>query len=227
MDLQRGDHMGKLFFYSDQVKESPGNVRMDELLFAGIEPKNIKIGYIPSTEDKEKKYFHTKVQYYLEYGIQYFMFFDLYSEFDPLKIKELLSCDILYLSAGNPIEFREAIKKRKMDKVLRNYFEKGGIIVGVSGGAVQLGKSANLFQLFIGDSNEDELDTLNFVDFEFLPHYNRWNDEFKREVLSYSKTAGTTVYAGNDGDGLIVHEDGTVQMIGDIVVINDRGKISK
>jgi dipeptidase E len=89
----------------------------------------------------------------------------------------------------------------------------------VSGGAVQLGKSANLFQLFIGDSNEDELDTLNFVDFEFLPHYNRWNDDFKREVLTYFKTAGTTVYAGNDGDGLIVHEDGTLQMIGDIVVI--------
>lgn len=47
--------MGKLFFYSDQVKESPGNVRMDELLFAGMEPKNIKIGYIPSTRDGFKR----------------------------------------------------------------------------------------------------------------------------------------------------------------------------
>lgn len=27
--------MGKIYFYSDQVNESPGNRRLDELLFSG------------------------------------------------------------------------------------------------------------------------------------------------------------------------------------------------
>lgn len=66
--------MGKLFFYSDQVVESPGNRRLDNILLTGKDPKSIKIGYIPSTEDKEKTYFNTKAQYYREYGIQDIIF---------------------------------------------------------------------------------------------------------------------------------------------------------
>jgi len=42
------------------------------------------------------------------------MFFDLYDEFNSLKIDELLECDIIHLSAGDPIEFRNAIKHRNI-----------------------------------------------------------------------------------------------------------------
>lgn len=212
--------MGKLFFYSDQVVESPGNRRLDDLLFAGLNTESIKVAYIPSTEDKDRKYFNIKAQYYRDYGIYNLMFFDIYSGFNPLKIEELLNADIIHLSAGNPIEFRKIIKKRKMEQVLRDYYNKGGTIVGVSGGAVQLGKSTKLFQIFIDDNDDTELDALNLVDFEFLPHYNRWNDDYKRKVRKYAESTGTTVYAGNDGDGIIV-ENNKVQMIGDIVVINE------
>lgn len=210
--------MGKLFFYSDQIIESSGNQRLDNILLDGMDTKNTKIGYIPSTEDREKTHFNTKVQYYRNYGIRDIMFFDIYSEFDLSKIDELLKCDIIHLSAGNPIEFRNAIKHRNMDKVLCDYFKQGGTFVGVSGGAVQLGKSIKLFQMFIGNSDE-VLEGLQLVKFEFLPHYNRWNEDYKIDVHNYAKTTGTTVYAGNDGDGIIV-EDNKIQMIGDIVVIN-------
>lgn len=212
--------MGKLFFYSDQVVESLGNQRLDKILFSRLIPDKIKIGYIPSTEDRGHKYFQTKVKYYRHYGIQDILFFDLYSNFNLMKIKELLSCDIIHLSAGNPIEFRKAINNRNMKKVLWDYYNNGGTIVGVSGGAVQLGKSAKLFQLFTGTLTNEELDTLSFVDFEFLPHYNRWTDDFKREVLRYSQSTGTTVFAGNDGDGLIV-EDGKIEIIGEVLTISD------
>lgn len=79
-----------------------------------MDSKSIKIGYIPSTEDREKTYFNTKVKYYRDYGIQNIMFFDLYDEFNSLKIDELLECDIIHLSAGDPIEFRNAIKHRNI-----------------------------------------------------------------------------------------------------------------
>lgn len=77
--------------------------------------------------------------------------------------------------------------------------------------------------MFTGILNNEELDTLRFVDFEFLPHNNRWTDDFKQEVLRYSQSTGTTVFAGNDGDGLIV-EDGTIQIVGEVIKISD-GKI--
>ncbi|WP_216647466.1 Type 1 glutamine amidotransferase-like domain-containing protein [Bacillus sp. THAF10] len=181
--------------------------------------ETLKIGYIPSTEDKDKSYFQTKVQYYRKYGVKDIIFFDLYQEFHSEKIEELLSCDIIHLSAGNPIAFRQALRARQMEPVLKKYFEQGGTIVGVSGGAVQLGKSAHLFQLFSEGSVKVELNTLGLVDFEFLPHYNRWDDQFKEAVKTFSKTTNTKIYAGNDGDGLIV-EDGKVTFIGDIRVVN-------
>ncbi|TWT04693.1 Type 1 glutamine amidotransferase-like domain-containing protein [Planomicrobium sp. CPCC 101079] len=158
--------MGKLFFYSDQTLELSDNERLDRILLDGRDSINTTIGYIPSTEDREKTHFNTKVHYYRNYGIKELMFFDLYSEFDSSKIGELLKCDIIHLSAGNPVEFRNAIKHRGMDKILSNYFNGGGTIVGVSGRAVQFGMSINLFQLFTGDLVQG-LEALQFVDFEF------------------------------------------------------------
>lgn len=210
--------MGKLLFYSDQVVESTGNKRLDCFLFSGLDNKNMRIGYIPSTEDKGKVHFHKKTLYYQSYGIEDIMFFDLYDGFNSSKIKDLIECDIIHLAAGNPIEFSKALERRKLKKVLRDYVEEGGTIVGVSGGAVQLGKSITLFQLFIGDV-EEELDGLHLVDFEFLPHYNRWTSDYKSKVQQYAKQTGTTVYAGNDGDGIVV-ENGEIEMVGNIVLIN-------
>ena len=215
--------MGKLFFYSDQVVETPGNERLDQLLLEGLDPETIKMAYIPSTEDSEKMYFNLKAQYYRNYGIRKILFFDLYSEFDLSKVDELLKCDIIHLSAGNPIELRKALKYREMDGYFRDYLDRGGIFAGVSAGAVQFGKSTKLFQLYAGDSGE-EIECLQFVDFEFLPHYNRWDERYKKQVQDYAQATGTTVYAGNDGDGIIV-DNGKVEFIGDIIVINGRETI--
>lgn len=216
--MTRAVNMGKLFFYSDQIAETPGNRRLDERLLEGLDPETAKIAYIPSTEDKEQKYYTLKAEYYRGYGIRNMMFFDLYSEFDSGKIEELLQCDIIHLSAGNPIELRQALRRRGMDKHLKAYFNQGGVLVGVSAGAVQFGKSTKLFQLYADDSGET-MEALRFVDFEFLPHYNRWNETFKEQVLDYARATGTIVYAGNDGDGLIV-EDGVMQFIGDVIALN-------
>lgn len=210
--------MGKLFFYSDQVSETPGNERLDRRLLEGLDPEKLKIAYIPSTEDRDKTYFRLKAQYYRHYGIRDMMFFDLFSEYDAAQMEALLKSDIIHLSAGNPIELRKALERRGMDELLREYFNGGGILVGVSAGAVQFGKSAKLFQLFIGDSGE-ELTAVQLADFDFLPHYNRWDEAYKKKVHAYAETTGTTVYAGNDGDGLIV-ENGEIHLIGDITVIN-------
>ncbi|WP_335870851.1 Type 1 glutamine amidotransferase-like domain-containing protein [Bacillus sp. 2205SS5-2] len=94
------------------------------------------------------------------------MFFDLHSECKSSKVEELLKRDIIHLSAGNPIKFRNALKQRNMEKVLCDSSNQDGIIVGVSGGAVQLGKSTKLFQMFMGDSDE-EVEALQLVNFNF------------------------------------------------------------
>ncbi len=50
--------MGEIFFYSDQIIEPLGNQRLDNILLDGMDIKNVKIGYIPSAEDKERTNFN-------------------------------------------------------------------------------------------------------------------------------------------------------------------------
>ncbi len=54
----------------------------------------------------------------------------------------------------------------------------------MSGGSLQLTKTVAIYKSFIGDlrdvTYEDYLglSAMNLVDFEFLPHYNRWSQDF-------------------------------------------------
>lgn len=190
---KRCEISGRLFFYSDQVIESPGNRNLDTLLLADHVPAQIRIGYIPSTADPDRQFFRNKAAYYGEYGVRHLLFFDLYGKFDRGKVSDLLACDIIHLSAGNPLQFRQSLMARGISTILRDYYHAGGTLVGVSGGAVQLGQSARLFQLLTGslddsvDSGSD-LRTLQLVDFDFLPHFNRWTEPVTRvgEILQIS-----------------------------------------
>jgi dipeptidase E len=200
--------MGKLYFYSDQIID--GNKRLDLDLINSFGGKQIKLGYIPSCGDKERKYYCKQKDYYSQYNIKDFLFYDVDDEYDEALTNELLSCDIIHISGGDPIYCLTNMHKRNFYAVLRQYFNNNGTIVGVSGGAVQLGKNAGLFKVFQSNIDDaiytlDNLKALGIADFEFLPHYNRWNDSFKNAVKEYSRRVNTTICACNDGDGIILN----------------------
>ena len=215
--------MGKLFFYSDQIIEE--NKRIDLELIKRTEKNQIKLGYIPSCGDKNRKYFNKQIDYYSQYNITDFMFLDLDSEFNNELVEELLTCDIIHISGGDPIYCLTNMRKRNFYSVLKEYYLNDGILVGVSGGAVQLGKNAVSFKIFQSSLDEalnefDNLQTMGVVDFEFLPHYNRWGEEFKDLVKEYSRMVKTTIYACDDGDGIII-DNGTIAFIGTIKKIEN------
>lgn len=88
---------------------------------------------------------------------------------------------------------------------------------------MQLGLTTALFKMFTSTltdalNERPNLATLGLVDFEFLPHYNRWTDEFKLDVMKYAETTGVTIFACDDGDGLIVNEHG-IHPVGNVKMI--------
>ena len=215
--------MMELVLYSDQVSDK--NRIVNEKMLELISKEKVKLGYIPSTGDKDRAFFNAQVEFYHKYGIDDFLFFDLDDEYDPLKIEELLSCDVIHLSAGNPIYFLNNIKRRRFELILQKYVQNGGLLIGVSGGAVQIGRSAGLYKVFIDHldsaiSNIKEFDALGLVDFEILPHYNRWDEDYKKDVKEYSKKLRTIIYALHDGDGIIVNGD-SIEFIGNVIKIEN------
>ncbi len=216
--------MRKLVLYSDQ--DNKNNEKVDAKLLSIIQVPSAKIAYIPSGGDKDRQYFQNICEHYKKLGFEDFLFFDLDDEYDPTKIDELLACHIIHLSAGDPIYFNQNIKRRNFVRVLRNFVDQGGILVGVSGGSLQLTKTVAIYKAFIGNldgityEDYEGLFGLNLVDFEFLPHFNRWNQGFIDKVKSYSAKFSCLIFACRDGDGIVVN-DTEIEFVGDIVKIEN------
>ena len=198
--------MGKLFMYSDQVIDE--NRKIDKKLFESFGKAEPAIAYIPCNGDGDRSHYRKQLRYYQRYGLGELLFFDIADEYDEGLLETLMESDAIHLSGGSPLIFRENLRKRGLDSFLIDYYNKGGILAGVSGGAVQFGLGAGIFDLFQNGLESalqtyTQLETMQVVPFEFLPHYNRWSVSFKQSVEEYTLTTGRMVYAAEDGDGII------------------------
>jgi dipeptidase E len=216
--------MKKIVLHSKQIE---GNTEVDEAFLELLSTDKPKIGYIPSCSDLDRKYFKEQKDWYKRFGIDDLFYFDLDKEFDQSKTKELLSCDAIFLSGGDTIYFLKNIQAHGFVKILRQYVEDGGILIGVSAGSVLMTSNIEISTL---DHNHDtkkleDMSALDLVGFEFYPHLNRNRDIFLDEIKQYSKKSKSVIYACEDGAGIIVDGNKT-HFYGNIVKIKN-GKISE
>jgi len=208
----------KIVLYSDQIIKA--NRKVDYELLQLLNKKNPSIGYIPSCSDLTRKYFNPKVQYYNELGISNIQYFDLDKEYDGTKINDIFKSDAIHLSGGNTFYFLHLLKKRNLVKSLQLYVEQGGILIGISAGSIILSKTIDMAQF--GDEaivGIDDRCSLGIVDFHFMPHWS--NDEsikYLDLLKEYSIVKKTTIYACNDGDGIVIDGD-NIKFIGNVIKI--------
>ncbi|MFC1641016.1 Type 1 glutamine amidotransferase-like domain-containing protein, partial [Patescibacteria group bacterium] len=108
------------------------------------------------------------------------------------------------------------------DSVLRDYVEKGGVLVGVSAGSMVMSPKIDVGA--VDDDMEGTLNEIGLTDltamglsgFEFFPHLNKDVDELTKRLKVYSKIEDSVVYACQDGDGIVVNGD-DIQFIGDVL----------
>lgn len=211
---------GAIIFYSDQVL--PENERLDKRFLEMIGKDKPKLAYIPSASDSTRKYYCEKCEYYKKYGIEGLLYFDLNKEYDPSLTDELLACDAIHLSGGDPFQFLGAIRKRDFGPVLKKYHADGGILLGISAGAIVLTPSINISHVFY-KSRTDQHQAVGLVDFHFLPHWNLREDRLEA-VKRFSLENKATVYACCDGAGMVM-QGGKIELVGDVVRI-DKGLIA-
>ena len=206
--------MCKLVLLSDQIIGKTKEV--DNELIKILNNQNPKIAYIPSVNDKTRKYYNQKLEYYRSLGINNLMYFDIGEEYDETNIKELLECDAIHLSGGDTVNFLKNIKRRKFYEVLYKFVCKGGILIGISAGAILMSKDIDI--VLINQEKDDNLtDTrgLGMVDFDIMPHWGR-ADYSLDDVISYSIKKRRNVYLCKDGEGVIVNE-GKINVIGSVI----------
>jgi dipeptidase E len=209
--------MKKLVLYSDQVP-ALRNTADKELknLFKRPRPT---VGFIPSSADPERKYYNDRKAFYTQLGMNLAVYFELDIEWQPDRLKSLLGCDAIHLSGGNTYYFLMWLRKRKMMEVLREYVAKGGVLVGVSAGAILMTPDITTSSL-CGDElvpGETDFKGLGLVDFAFVPHYG-YGSFTLDDVKKYARKKQTVVYAARDTGAIIVN-DNKVKCIGDVIKI--------
>jgi len=176
------------------------------------------VAYIPSCTDENRDYFNQKVKYYSRLGIRDLFYFDLDKEYAEDQISKLLSCDVIHLSGGNTFRFLYNLQRRNFSVLLRKYVHDGGILVGVSAGAILMSHTIKAARIV--DTNEvalTDLTGIGLVGFDFFPHYEGDND-YLNAVLQFSRHQKSISYLCSDSDGIIIN-NGVIKIIGNPLII--------
>jgi dipeptidase E len=170
-----------------------------------------KLTFIPSSSYDAESDFKFFVEEFSKLGVQRFMHFCVDTPFTKTMLKEVLKSDLIFLGGGNTFYFLKHLKKAKMFDHFNKFLKRGGVLCGLSAGAIVLTPHVHTasFPHFDRDENPFEMKNLSamrVVNFEFFPHYKN-SRRYDAELLHHSKKSKLPLYAVADGGGIIVEDD--------------------
>ncbi|WFR62306.1 Type 1 glutamine amidotransferase-like domain-containing protein [Paenibacillus amylolyticus] len=207
---------------SDMVFES--NDKLDQRIRSLFNSEQPSIGYIPSCSDPERKYFEHTRRYYNQIGIDNIHYYDLDLEYEENTFGSIYECDVIHLSGGNTFYFLSLLQKRNMLGQLRSYVKSVSILIGVSAGSILSTPTIEIAG-YGEDADENNVDlndmkALGLVDFEFAPHWDGSEDTLD-SLRKYTRINRTTVYACQDGGGLVMNGE-SVELYGNVCLVDYR-----
>jgi len=175
-----------------------------------------RIAWIPPFTDVNRARFLSAQKQFRRFGFDHLEYCDIDQKANEAQLSRLEQYDIVYLSGGDPLRFRANILRTGLFVQLRRCLDKGRLLVGASGGSLQLTKNVSLFRLqtaSVGEvfADRNEYEALGFVGYELLPHLNRFDEEFLEKVRKYSQRIEHDIVAIHDG-AAVLH--GTLDVFG-------------
>lgn len=204
--------MSTLILLSDLRNMNPALKSKIKDLIGG---QSFRLAYIPSRTDKERLYFEKGKPELKSLGVNDFFYFDADEEFVESKMEEFKRCDGIFLSGGNTYQFLKNLKERNIVSNIKEMVNEGKPLIGVSAGSMIMSKSIKIAAFH--DKNEVQLTELNgleLVGFEFMPHWNREKNQIDK-LLEYSVLQEESIYTCHDGDGIVIDDD-KIKFYGDI-----------
>lgn len=213
----------RLVFYSGGQDEN--NALLHRAL-AKMVGHGRSITYVPFSHENGQYFFRRMKKRYTRFGFKKFRYFDVDSDFLRKEMNEALKSDVIYLSGGNTFYFLKHLRQSGFLKRLQAFARRGGVIAGLSAGAIILTPHIHLagYPPHEGDENEvrlKNLKALRLVNFEFLPHYSNSN-KTNAAMVRYSRRSKLPILACPDGSGIVV--DGSVLQFFGRVYLFYRGK---
>jgi dipeptidase E len=217
----------KLVLYSGG--DDKDNKQLDKAFLELLGKKNPVVTFIPSSSYLSEQEFKVFVKHYSKYKISRFIHFPVDVPFDRIMFQEVMRSDAIHMGGGNTFYFLNSLRKAKLINNLREFVYQGGVLTGLSAGAIIMTENIELASYPEFDRDENvvglkNLSSLNLLDFAFFPHFKnstRYDVAFKR----YSKLKKKVIYACPDGAGIVVN-DGELRFIGKTYAYSEGHKFS-
>jgi peptidase E len=167
-----------------------------------------RIAWVPPFSEMGHARFPASHELFKAYGFSDLEYCDIDNEPNEEQLGHLDQYDVIYLTGGDPIGFRRNILRVGLAKRLQQYLTTGLLIVAASGGSMQLTKNVSLFRLGTAPldevfENRDDYEALGIVDYEILPHMNRFEPSFLEIVRRYSERVDHDVIGLADGAAVL------------------------
>ena len=199
----------KLVFYSGGDEKE--NLTLDNSFLELIDKKNPVITFIPSSSYLSEQEFKSFVRHYSKFKITRFIYFPIDVPFDKIIFSEVMRSDAIHMAGGNTFYFLNSLRKAKLLPQLKKFAEKGGVLSGLSAGAIMM--TENIEMAGNPDFDRDEnivnvknLSALNLVDFLFFPHFKN-SPRYDAVFNKYTRSTDKIIYACPDGAGIVVKDD--------------------
>ena len=199
----------KLVLYSGGSEEDNHFLNERALELTGV--SSPKLTLIPSSSYDAEVDFKFFVQEFQAFGVHRFMHFCVDIPYTKTVFNEVFQSDLIFLGGGNTFYFLKHLKKAGMFPHFKKFLDRGGVVCGLSAGAIVLTPHAHTatFPHFDRDDNPfgmKNLSAMRLVNFEFFPHYKN-SKRYDEELLHHSKKSDLPLYACSDGGGIVVENE--------------------
>lgn len=207
----------KLVLYSGYDE---ANAPIDAEAMRMVGRKNPRVVFIPSANHVPDFEYDYVCETFAEHGVKNISLFNIdrpYSIADAERI--IKSADMIYLSGGNTFYFLKSIRRNHFDRLLIKFVQRGGVLAGLSAGAIMMTPNINTasYPKFDRDENAVAIrnfDALGLLNFEFFPHYTP-EPEYARELKKQSLTLKHPIYGVSDGGGITL-DGGRLSFFGNV-----------
>jgi len=181
-----------------------------------------RIAWIPPFTRMGRDRFPAAQRLFASHGFSDLHHCDIDEEPDERLLTHLDQFDVVYLTGGDPIGFRQNIIRAGLSPQLRHCLAAGRLIVAASGGSMQLTQNVSLFRLVNEPldaviATRGDYEGLGIVGYEVLPHLDRHEPPFLEAVRRYSERIAHDVIALADGAAVLHGGDEHYECVGRVV----------
>lgn len=196
----------KLVLYSGGDQSE--NLNLNKNLLELVSKDKVRMTFIPACSYHGQEDFQDIIDQFRPLGVKKFLRWDIDRPYSNLVRRTAFDSDIIYLGGGNTYYFLKFLKKEGLVTEFRKWVRDGGILCGMSAGAILLTKNIETagFPDFDKDDNDEGIknfNSLDLVEFSFFPHYKN-SKRYDSELNKYSKSNEVPVYACPDGSGIVI-----------------------